>query len=142
MESVTWKATLREQLERHEGNKKYPYIDTVGKTSIGIGRNLTDKGLRPTEIDLMYQNDVHDAEDDARALLGDSVFELLTDNRKAVIVNMAFNLGITRLRKFVIMLKAIKEGRNLDVASAMLSSKWAEQVGVRATELARLWREG
>ena len=139
---MSWKEILRAQLIKHEDRRTHPYPDTKGKITIGIGRNLTDNGLRSDEIDLLYRNDVHDAEDDARALLGDGVFELLTDTRKAVMVNMAFNLGLTRLRKFVIMLKAIKEGRNLDVATAMLSSKWAEQVGVRATELARLWREG
>ena len=129
-------------IKKHEGLRLHPYKDSVGKSTIGWGRNLEDKGITQAEAELLLSNDVHDAEDDARALLGDGVFELLTDTRKAVMVNMAFNLGLTRLRKFVIMLKAIKEGRNLDVATAMLSSKWAEQVGVRATELARLWREG
>lgn len=114
----------------------------MGKSTIGWGRNLEDKGITQAEAELLLSNDVHDAEDDARALLGDGVFELLTDTRKAVMVNMAFNLGLTRLRKFVIMLKAIKEGRNLDAATAMLSSKWAEQVGVRAKDLAQLWRDG
>ena len=129
-------------IKKHEGLRLHPYKDSVGKSTIGWGRNLEDKGITQAEAELLLSNDVHDAEDDARALLGDGVFELLTDTRKAVMVNMAFNLGLTRLRKFVIMLKAIKEGRNLDAATAMLSSKWAEQVGVRATELARLWREG
>ena len=129
-------------IKKHEGLRLHPYKDSVGKSTIGWGRNLEDKGITQAEAELLLSNDVHDAEDDARALLGDGVFELLTDTRKAVMVNMAFNLGLTRLRKFVIMLKAMKEGRNLDAATAMLSSKWAEQVGVRATELARLWREG
>ena len=129
-------------IKKHEGLRLHPYKDSVGKSTIGWGRNLEDKGITQAEAELLLSNDVHDAEDDARALLGDGVFELLTDTRKAVMVNMAFNLGLTRLRKFVIMLKAIKEGRNLDAATAMLSSKWAEQVGVRAKDLAQLWRDG
>ena len=32
-------------IEHHEGRRAFPYYDSVGKISIGIGRNLADRGL-------------------------------------------------------------------------------------------------
>lgn len=137
-----WKTLVADQLERMEGIKQFPYTDTVGKVSVGVGRNLTDQGLSHDEIDLLLTNDLAHAEDDARALLSDAVFDGLSDARKAVMVNMAFNLGLTKLRKFVVFLAAVKEGRYQDAGAAMLQSTWATQVKARATELSGLMASG
>lgn len=137
-----WKDIVREQLKRHEGTKKFPYVDTAGKTTVGVGHNLTDKGLSPSEIDLLLTNDIADAEDDARRLLSDAIFDALTETRRAVIVNMAFNLGYARLSRFTKMLGAIKDHRNRDAAREMRESAWATQVKGRAAELADLWERG
>lgn len=137
-----WREIVTEQLQRHEGVKRFSYIDTVGKTTIGCGRNLTDKGLSPAEIDLLLTNDITDAEDDARRLLSDSIFEALSDNRKTVMVNMAFNLGYARLSRFSKMLSALKTSRYKEVAQEMRESAWAQQVKGRAEELAKLMEIG
>ena len=139
---MAWTDLVREQLQRMEGTKQHPYLDTVGKTTIGCGRNLTDKGLSEAEIDLLLAHDIADAEEDARHLLSDAVFGALTDTRKAVLVNMAFNLGYKRLAKFSHMLLAVKAGDYRRAAAAMLDSKWATQVGARAQELSRLMERG
>ena len=137
-----WKETVREQLKRHEGVKRVAYLDTVGKVTAGCGRNLTDKGLSPVEIDMLLTNDIADAEEDARRLLSDSGFEALTDTRKVVMVNMAFNLGYARLSRFRAMLGALKAGRWKDAAAEMRNSAWATQVKGRAEELAKLMEQG
>lgn len=137
-----WRALVVEQLTRMEGVKRFAYTDTVGKVSVGIGRNLTDHGLSDDEIDLLLTNDLAHAEDDARALLSNTVFDGLSETRKAVIVNMVFNLGLPRLRKFVVFLAAVKDGRHQDAAAAMLQSVWATQVKGRATELSGLMASG
>jgi len=139
---MTWKETVREQLKRMEGVTRFAYIDTKGKTSVGVGRNLTDKGISGTEIELLLTNDITDAEDDARRLLSDSGFEALTDTRKTVLVNMAFNLGYARLSRFTAMLGALKAGRYQDAAREMRNSAWATQVKTRAEELATLMEKG
>lgn len=139
---MTWKDTVREQLKRHEGVKRFSYLDTVGKTTVGCGRNLTDKGLSPVEIDLLLANDIFDAEDDARRLLSDSIFDALSDTRKTVMVNMAFNLGYARLSRFSKMLSALKVGRYTDAAQEMRESAWYTQVKARAEELACLMDSG
>ena len=137
-----WKDTVRDQLKRMEGVKRFAYMDTVGKITAGTGRNLTDKGLSPAEIDLLLTNDIADAEDDARRLLSDSLFDALTDNRKTVMVNMAFNLGYARLSRFTAMRGALKAGRWKDAAAEMRNSAWYTQVKGRAEELARLMETG
>lgn len=137
--ATAFRDILRHQLRIDEGVRKYPYKDTVGKLSIGIGRNLDDVGVRPDEMALMLDNDIQDAEFIARALL--SKFEELTEVRKAVVCNMAFNLG-HRLVGFKNTLRAINEGRYEDAARGMLASLWARQVGSRAARLARQMREG
>lgn len=143
-----WKDIVREQLKRHEGtgvktsNRLLPYVDTVGKTTIGWGRNLSSNGISKDEAELLLTNDIVDAEDDARRLLSDGIFEALSEVRKAVIVNMAFNLGYARLSRFSKMLGAIKDKRNRDAAREMRESAWATQVKGRATELADLWEQG
>lgn len=137
---MSYRDILRKQLLIDEGLRPKPYVDSVGKLSIGIGRNLADVGLRPDEIEYLFQNDVRDAEDAARRLVPN--FEKLNDIRKAVVVNMAFNMGHSVLSGFENTLRAVNEGRYADAARGMLASKWALQVGGRAKRLAKQMREG
>ncbi|WP_233203010.1 MULTISPECIES: glycoside hydrolase family protein [Mycetohabitans] len=50
--------TLLSELSRDEGRRLKPYLDTVGKTTIGVGRNLTDVRIIEDECDLLLENDV------------------------------------------------------------------------------------
>ncbi len=128
---------LREQLPIDEGNRLKPYRDTVGKLTIGVGRNLDDVGLRQNEVDFLLDGDIAQAVKTAQSVV--SNFDALTDARKAVVANMAFNLG-RGLSAFTQTIKAIEESRWNDAADEMLKSKWAEQVGARATRLAAAMR--
>ena len=131
---------VKPQLIIDEGKKRFPYRDTEGLLSVGVGRNLEHKGLREDEIDLMLVNDIQEAEDAARALVPN--FDSLSDGRKAVVVNMAFNLGQTRLAEFTRTLAAIRDERFDHAATEMLNSKWARQVGDRALRLSAKMRAG
>jgi lysozyme len=128
---------LRHQLPIDEGRKPRPYPDTVGKWTVGIGHNLSDSDLPPEVIDLLFEHDLRDAEKVARYLLPD--FDNLSDVRKAVVCNMAFNLGM-KLAEFHQFLLAVHEERWVDAAIAMLDSHWAVQVGDRAKRLAESMR--
>lgn len=131
---------LKQQLVRHEGYRHKPYRDTVGKLSIGIGRNLDDEGVSDDEIDLMYQNDVRSHVKDLTDHLG--WWTSLDDVRSTVLANMCFNMGITRLLGFQKMLTALQSGDYTKAADEMLSSEWANQVKARALELAEMMRSG
>ncbi|WP_175813361.1 glycoside hydrolase family protein [Burkholderia contaminans] len=130
---------LKAELSLDEGRKNRIYIDTVGKVSGGIGRNLTDKGFRDNEIDLMYQNDIAETE----AWLDRNLpwWRQLDAVRQRVVMNMAFNMQ-GKLLTFVNALAAMKRGDYAAAADGMLASKWATQVGARATRLASMMRSG
>ena len=134
------KTKLAEQLKKHEGVRLKPYTDTVGKLTLGIGRNLEDKGITEQEALFMLNNDV----DYFYTKLDKRLdwFKLLNNARQNVLVNMAFNLGVAGLLTFKDTLKLISVGRYKEAAEEMLNSKWAGQVGYRAQELAEQMRTG
>lgn len=125
---------------RDEGCRLKPYKDTVGKTTIGYGRNLDDVGISALEAEVLLDHDLASAELECRKAF--AWFADLNDVRQRVICNMAFNMGLPKLRGFTKTLAAI-EARDYDLASQhMLASKWAAQVGSRAVRLARMMRDG
>lgn len=134
------KERLKKQLETDEFRSKKIYVDTVGKVSGGIGRNLTDRGFSEDEIDLMYANDIRLAERDARALV--QWFDRLNDVRQEVLVNMSFNMGYSTLAGFKKFLSAVNSGRFDEAAVEMEDSKWFKQVGQRAVRLRDAMRTG
>jgi lysozyme len=134
------KDRLRKQLHLHEGRRLKPYRDTVGKLTIGVGRNLTDRGISPAESDVLLANDID--EHMRELLLAAPWIAELDEVRQRVLVDMAFNLGVPGLLKFKSTLAAIKDGRYDDAAKGMLKSLWAKQVKGRATRLAEMMRSG
>lgn len=131
---------LKEQLKRHEGLRLKPYTDTVGKLTIGIGRNLEDKGISEKEADIMLENDIEYFHMKLTQRL--EWFYKLCECRQNVLVNMAFNLGVGGLLTFRNMLAFVELGDYDLAADEMLDSKWANQVSNRAIELANQMRTG
>jgi len=132
-------AALQAELTRDEAEKLKPYVDTVGKTSIGIGRNLTDVGISHDEALYLYGNDVNRAE----ALLDRNLpwWRQLDDVRQRVLVNMAFNLG-GKLLQFKNTMAAVQRHDWQAARDGMLDSLWAKQVGQRAQRLAYMMLNG
>lgn len=130
---------LIKQLKRHEGIELKPYKDTEGILTIGIGRNLEHRGITEKEAEFMLMNDLAEFMETARSYVW---YDSLNDVRKAVIVNMLFNLGHPRFNKFVAMQEALKAQNYATAAAEMLDSRWAKQVKGRATELAEQMRTG
>jgi len=127
---------LRELLEKHEGYRNMPYVDSVGKTTIGIGHNLTDLGLSDDVIERQYSIDVGNAIDDCTKLIND--FFGHPELVQVVICNMMFNLGYNRLKKFHKFIAALERHDYRLASIEMLDSKWADQVGNRAIELSEI----
>ena len=131
---------LRAELVRDEGLRLKPYRCTAGKLSIGVGRNLDDVGISKSEALAMLDADIERtaAELDRRL----PWWRHLDEVRQRVVLNMAFNLGVSGLIGFRRTLAAISAGKFEDAASEMLRSKWAEQVGERAQRLAAMMARG
>jgi lysozyme len=131
---------LVEQLIKHEGLRLYPYRDSVGMLTIGVGRNLSDVGISKKEALMLLENDIDKAIEAAKLVVDN--FDRHNEARQMVLVNMAFNLGATRLRRFKKMLAALSIYNYVEAAREMLDSNWAEQVGNRASELSKIMDEG
>lgn len=128
------------QLRVHEGIREKPYVDTVGKLTIGVGRNLTDVGLFPSEINFLLINNIIRCHIE----LDQNIpwWVELDDVRKRVLLDMCFNLGINGLLGFRNTLRLVFMGDFAQASSNMLMSKWARQVGKRANRLAEMMRTG
>lgn len=129
---------LKEDLKRDEGETKFPYYDAVGKITIGVGRNLTDRGLSEAEVRALLDNDVWIVFRELdRAIEG---WRSYPEPVARGLANMAFNLGIPRLMKFEKMLAALARGDYTGAADEALNSIWARQVRERASRIATLFR--
>ena len=135
---------LRDRLIRHlirdEGLRLKPYVDTVGRTTIGIGRNLTDVGISEGEAYAFLENDLDKVEEALDRSL--PWWRGLDAVRQEVLQNMAFNLGINGLLGFKNTLAAVKAGLWANAARGMRASRWAKQVGARAERLAAAMETG
>jgi lysozyme len=126
-------AKLRRSLILHEKLKHFPYTDTVGKITIGIGYNLSDRGIDDEWINKQYNADVSYF---YNQLYNDFPwFKDLNMDRQIVLVDMSF-MGYKHFLSFQKMLAALAKGDYKDAAMNMLDSKWAQQVKSRATQLA------
>jgi lysozyme len=121
-----------DQIKIHEGFRSNPYKCTGGKTTIGYGRNLDDVGISEKEAEELLLNDLARCE---RRLSDTSFYNQLNDARKAVLLNMVFNLGFAGFMRFKRTIQAIVERDYETASNEMLDSEWARQVGDRAYEL-------
>lgn len=131
---------IKEDLVKHEGCKTDVYLCSENIPTAGIGHMLTEEyGLAvgdsvPMETVLeWFDVDYKEAVADCVALLPS--FSSLPDQVKRVLVNMAFNLGRSRLGKFKKMLEAVEAGDWIEAANQMVDSRWYNQVGGRSIEL-------
>ena len=121
------------ELKRDEGIVLKAYQDTEGIWTIGIGRNLEHVGVSIAEAEFMLSNDIDTAIDELTRAF--EWFGDVDEVRQRVLVNMAFNLGITRLKGFSKFLAAMNAGDWETAAVEMMDSRWSKQVGARAERL-------
>ena len=149
------------KLVAHEGLRLEVYQDTLGINTVGIGRNLEDRGITNqelsdldipsiehvykygiTEADAVYlaTNDVQIVEEEL--LRAHPCVDSLDSVRQLILMDMAFNMGVPRLCKFKNMWAAIHNEDFITAAKEMLDSRWANQVKSRATKLAHAMHHG
>ncbi len=126
---------LRAELSRDEGRRNLAYEDSEGIMTIGVGWNLESNPMPEEVIDRLLDVGIEQSEAALDALYP-RWKEELSHIRQRVLLNMAFNMGQSRLGGFVNMWAAIKSGDFTEASIQMLDSKWADQVGVRASRLA------
>jgi lysozyme len=132
--------TLSNQLVNDEGIRLKTYRDTVGKLTIGVGRNLDDVGISTAEAMALLENDLAHVASQLDAAL--PWWKSMTDNRQQALANMCFNMGLGTLLTFKTTLGLMQSGNYSAAADAMLNSKWAKQVGARAVRIANQVKGG
>lgn len=125
-------------IKRHEGLRLLPYTDTTGHMTIGYGCNL-EAGITEAQAAALLQLKVIDIIDELGRYAWFTGCNLA---RQAVLLDMAYNLGVQGLLQFHIMLECVSRGDFAGAASQMAHSEWARQVGVRAVENAKIMAEG
>lgn len=127
----------RAKLKIHEGEKLRPYMDCCGRfwrecacsrrgnLTIGIGHNL-EYGISRDASDFIFEQDLSVAVAECRREF--LWFDRLDAVRQDVIINLAFNMGIERLKGFRRMLDAAEHDDWETAAYELFNSLWAKQV--------------
>jgi len=131
---------LLEQLKDFEGLELKAYQCTAGKTTIGLGRNLDDYGITEEEAYYLAKNNIYELEDELDRAI--PWWTQLDDARQRALINLAYNVGTTTLLKFKKTLQYLEDGSYEEAAEEVLDSRWAKQVGRRATFISNVFLTG
>jgi len=128
-------------LIRHEGRKDVPYLCPAGKLTIGIGHNITDKGLpkdiqayldehgyiTDAMIDRIFAADVMEAMSACMKLYPQ--FNSFSEGRKIALIDFLFNVGIGTAQEFKSTNRAINGGNWEAAAENIRHSLYWKQLG-------------
>jgi lysozyme len=129
---------LRAELVQDEGLRLTPYSDTVGKVTIGYGRNLTDVGISREEASYLLQNDIAGAVGALHVKC--PWFPTLSGLRQRVLINLTINCGIEGVLGFRRMIAALRIRDWDEAANELLDSDAARKAPSRYQRLARQLR--
>jgi len=134
---------VEDMLLREEGFVPHAYQDPLGYWTIGIGRLIDKrKGGRVSKDEALFllRNDI----DEVKRGLDENIpwWQGLKPVRQAVLISMAFQMGVAGLLKFKRTLQAVKDGDFEKAAKGMRGSLWARQTPGRAERHARQMETG
>jgi lysozyme len=137
---------IRDQIVKHEGLKLKPYKDSVGKLTIGVGRNLDDVGISFEEAMSLLDHDLARVQAELDSAL--PWWRTLDPVRQNVMIDLGFNLGVltpvgqAKLLTFTQTLTLIQTGKYTEAADHLTHLPWHTQVGQRALDLEQMLRTG
>ena len=126
---------ITEQLIRDERLVLYPYRDSRGFMTIGVGHNLDARGISERAAIMILDDDIQDTK---TALLGKFPWMRdLSPARLGAFINLAFNMGVAGLSEFRKTLRLAESGEWVAASEQLLESLYATQVGDRARRVAQ-----
>ena len=132
---------LKKRIREHEGYRDRPYLDSLGKATIGFGHLITEedefeegKQYPKEQLLKLFDKDFEKAEMGADQLVG-SIQELHIE-AKNVITEMVFQLGTQGVRNFRYMISALQDRDYQRASAEMLDSRWHAQTTNRCESLA------
>lgn len=126
---------LKDQLILHEGLELKSYTCSAGYITLGVGRNVEELGITEEEARYLLDNDILRVGKELDNVM--PWWREMSEVRQRVVVDMVFNLGISRFLNFKNAINAMQEQDWEEAAAQMLDSKWADQVGQRSHRLAK-----
>jgi lysozyme len=117
-------------IKEYEGFSSLAYECTAGYTTIGYGRNIEQKGITKEEAEHLLINDINQCYKELRGII--NKFDELPDKAQLVLVDMTYNLGLSKLLNFENMLDAVDAHDWEKAAIELLDSRYAAQVKRRA----------
>jgi len=129
---------IRNRIKVFEGYSEKVYTDPLGFPTGGWGHHFAHGSALPKSIwEKIFDYDYWVAERDCDRLGLD-----LDPVRRAVVIDLIFNMGIHKVKAFVKMLTALRNKEWLKAHDELLNSRYAQQVGRRARENANLLAKG
>jgi lysozyme len=133
--------TATDLIKKHEGLRLKPYRCPAGKLTIGYGTNL-DAGITRQEAELLLDMRVIRCRQELRRVFSPDECIYMGKARFDALTDMMYNLGYPTFLEFERMIAAVRAGEWGKAAAEMISSRWAMQVGDRATRLAVIMTTG
>ena len=136
---------LTKILEREEGFRSEPYLCSEGYPTVGFGFKIGPKNASldmyqfsiPREASKVWMDRIGN---DLEREMASDLAGIDNEARRAVILSMAYQMGISGVMGFRNMWAAIERKDWGDAADQMLESRWARQTPERASRHARIMR--
>lgn len=129
---------IKKMIQLHEGFRPYIYPDSLGFLTGGYGHCFLPRSPISHDVaNLLFEEDFDISLRSYNKLKLD-----LDPVRRAVIIDMLFNLGLSGVRGFKKMLDCLRKDDYIGASYHMLDSLWASQVKGRARELAEMMEKG
>ncbi len=130
---------VKKWIKSNEKLRLFPYKDIFDNWTIGYGRNIQQNGISKEEADFIFDNDFNRCQ---KELSPFTWYSEQPAHVQSALLNMCFNLGLSRLLKFEKMIGALKTKDYTKASLEALNSLWASQVGDRAKQVALMMRQG
>lgn len=125
-------------IKQHEGLRLTIYTDTTGHPTLGYGHALATP-ITERVADMILRDDVNSLQVKLNRL---PWFAKLDYVRQSGIVDMAFNVGFDGLLGFEHMIDALAHENWVGAHDQVMNSKWLNQVGNRARDVAKMLLTG
>lgn len=145
-------SSITSLLQYEEGFREKPYLCSEGYPTVGTGIRIGPKGADlknyeftvPREVDAVWLQSILNRTMKSM-LMNERIakaMNVLDAARTAVLVSMAYQMGVAGLAQFKNTLYLVETKQFEEAAKAMLDSKWAKQTPNRARRHAEQMRSG
>ena len=133
---------LKKKIKKNEGFRNEPYLDSLGHPTIGYGHLITNKEKKMFQakyskkfLSNLFDKDFNKA---LTAYKKNFNYKKHSKNTKEVLIEMIFQLGIKKQKKFVKMNSHIQNNDMFLAALEMKNSLWYKQTPKRVDGLIKL----